>query len=163
MKHYMKKILVVFLCIFAMLLLSCGNSEEINHFEESDHSIELTLDNYEQYFDLSVVNEPETIKNNTVGNYFDTIKVSVKTIPASQFLKFRDCEIIVRANCYCDNEKISIDVPVKLNLGGNGSNLVTKKLENAVYFNYGLSENYDAIGKGNYEVISVKGSVEEVQ
>lgn len=155
MKIFVKMLFVVSVSLFAILFLGC------NQFGRE----ELTLENYNQYLSFDVTFEPDNVKYDILFkcDYFDTAKAVVKVNSASQFLKFHDCNLVVRVRGFCNGKEVIIDVPVKVGLGGSGSNVVCQELDETVMFGtiFGTT-NYEAIGDSTYDIISISGMVEEV-
>lgn len=163
-KHNSRIVLIVFVCLFAVFLSACNDSTNSSTGDSTSNLIELTPENIERYLDLEVSSKPADTHYDMwlKGEYFDTVMFRVDAHSASPFLKFRDCKIIVKVNGYFDGTYATVNLPVTISLGGTGSYWTEKKLKKSVYFSYAGMENYDAIHQGTYEVVSVTGSVEEI-
>ena len=155
MKKIFSLLLAMLLVLSSMLTLaSCGS------VDDSDDRINLTLDNYEQYLNVSAsyYGEGATWSSLQRKYVYPQIVNSVSVASTSSFVKFYDCVIeveIVGQYSYTyskDYDKTTSEtITITLSLGGTGSNSKT--------INTSLgSKAYDIVGRG-YEVISVSGYV----
>ena len=143
-------LLLVMLLLFTLMLnlASCGSN---------DNKIYLTLDNYEQYLEVSAKYYGEDADWNTLFYRYDYSSVvsSATVTSTSSFVKFYDCVIEVRIvgeYYYTAHDKKTTDETIKvtLSIGGSGSG---SKIENVHNDNA-----HDIKGRG-YEVVSVSGYV----
>lgn len=153
MKKTLSLLLAMLLVLSSMLTLaSCGSKD--------DNKIYLTLENYEQYLNVSAkyYGEGATWSSLQRKYVYPQIVNSVSVASTSSFVKFYDCVIevkIVGQYSYTyskDYDKTTSEtITITLSLGGTGSNSKT--------INTSLgSKAYDIVGRG-YEVISVSGYV----
>lgn len=153
-----KRILGLFLVIVVLATCSCNSNNEVEDFEkeEDDNSIELTLDNYGDYLDIEY-----TCNECNSGD----IRYTVDVTGASTNFNYNDVELTVKIeggySLYDNREQIiqrgvphECELTVSTNIAGNGS--ATNTVE---YFDPVMEQQYLEVGKTEFEVISVSGSV----
>ena len=147
-RNKIKIAIIASVCLIILTIFGCGSKR-------------LTVKNIEDYVELEVSLGAADSRYNIITSsyYFKTVAASVEVYSVSPSLRFKNCEIVVRVSRYFDDEKVTIDVPVKISVGGTGSNSITQSLETAVFFGLAGIDNPDAYGEGSYKIISVKGSV----
>ncbi len=154
MKKTISLLLAMLLLLTSMLsLASCGS----NNDSDNDNKIYLTLQNYEQYLDVSARYYGEDGRWSSLFSRYNygSVVSSATVTSTSSFVKFYNCVIEVRIvgeYYYTASSKKTTDETIKvtLSIGGSGSG---SKIENVYNDNA-----HDIKGKG-YEVISVSGYV----
>ena len=154
----MKKTLSLFLAMLLVLssmltLASCGSESGFN----DDNKIYLSLENYEQYLNVSARYYGEDGRWSSLFSRYNygSIVSSVTIASTSSFVKFYNCVIEVRIvgeYYYTAYDKKTTDETIKvtLSIGGSGSG---SKIENV------LNDNAHDIKGMGYEVVSVSGYV----
>ena len=159
----MKKLLLIFLAlVMCVSLCACGGKDTDNDSSDAttstyDGSIELTLENYKQYLDVSV--ECNLLAENMYE--FETeqyksfvFKLHVKGLSTN----FNYQDIVVNARIKAsaqsagqyDAHKIEKDLEVRTNIAGNGEERQTHKVgKNLIRSSF----------EYKYEIISVSGKI----
>ncbi len=161
MKKTLSLLLAMLLVLSSMLALaSCGSesgSNDDNKSSNDDNKIYLSLENYEQYLDVSARYYGEDGRWSSLFSRYNYGRIvsSVTTASTSSFVKFYNCVIEVRIvgeyyyTAY-DKKRTDETIKVTLSIGGSGSG---SKIENVHNGNA-----HDIKGMG-YEVVSVSGYV----
>ncbi len=161
MKKTIFKFPIIFLVLlfsFVLTFVSCASNGDSNDkIGSRDDRIELTLENYEQYIDVSARYYGEGGTWSSLFSRYDykSVVSSATVTSTSTFVKFYNCSIKVRIvgeYYYTASSKKTTDetIEVSLSIGGSGR---ASKVENVSNANA-----HDIKGKG-YEVVAVSGYV----
>ncbi len=156
----MKKTISLLLAAFLMFasifsLFSCGS--EGGSEGDSEDKIYLTLENYEQYLDVSAKYYGEDGVWNSLGKdyYYNKIISSASVSSTSPLVKFYNCSITIKITGQYeygrDTRNTTAELEMSLSLGGTGS----AKEDTVTSYSNSL---HDIKGIG-YEVVSVSGYV----
>jgi len=181
----MKKSVIVSLLLLTLsfVLFGCSNGEK------------LTVDNYEDYLEIEVIyNETLHPGSSTKYKSIKGISGRVNVEGVSSNINYKDCEIVVSINgsytfsddayepfknfgIFFKDKPYTIEVPVKLNVAGNGSAEFNCDFDNFFQVE-GIEKYYDDLGEDwikehskdslafpekvtvGYYVISTKGRLE---
>jgi len=155
MKKTLSLLLAMLLVLSSMLALaSCGSGSDSN---DEDNKIYLTLENYEQYLDVSAKYYGEDGVWNSLGKdyYYNKIISSASVSSTSPLVKFYNCSITIKITGQyeygSDTKNTTAELKISLSLGGTGS----AKEDTVTRYSNTL---HDIKGIG-YEVVSVSGYV----
>ena len=164
-KQFIKKLIAVCLTlVLSMSLFACSSNNSNDTSETKDNSIQLTIDNYKDY--LNVSGKVLPVNGNTKD--YDNqayAQIEVKgastnfvykdvTVEAKVTLNYKDLSTYVESEQY---KSASENVTVKCNVAGDGSNTEVIDLGEDVE-TFVTDDNYTT---SSYEIVKVTGSVTE--
>ena len=125
----MKRIISLLLILSMLLcfaLTGCDSSGENKENKEDDNRIALTLDNYEQYLNVTAKYYGENGRYFNGLYWYDDVVSYASVQSASTSLMFYDCVISVRIKGRHTNYRFSTKdtdhtITISLNIGGSGS------------------------------------------
>ena len=170
----MKKIISLFLIVIMCIsLFSCGNNDNTN--ANANNGTQLTLDNYEDYFDVSAnIAIGHTTMCEYRGSFLDLVKTLKCDIAFQGNTNYEYKDVVFTIKFAHTGPSKFIDfyddavITVKVNLAGNGSGscyvetpVAQEEWDNIsqnTYAFYRPSEISVALGYSSYEIINVTGT-----
>jgi hypothetical protein len=179
----MKKIIALFLAITMCLsLCACGDNDDKNDNSNNDNSnnnnnnvIELTLDNYENYFDIDAsIAIGHTTMCEYKGNFLDLVKTFKCDISFKGNTNYEYTDVVFTVKFAHETPDKFIDfyddtiITVKVNLAGNGSGSCYVEtpvaqtewdnISQTIYAFYRPSEISVIMDYSSFEIINVTGT-----
>lgn len=160
-----KKLLMIMLCgVLLIGLTGCGNGKSDND------TINLTMDNYEDYLDIEVDYNVGGYSTQLPGYsfyFYDTIKGNVKVTGASTNYDYNNVEVEVKISGTYDlyqktsqkysrgtEKELDKTIIVKCNVGGSGEKSFSESL-----LGYTYMKSIDA----RYEIVNISGSIKKLR
>ena len=160
-KQFIKKLIAVCLTlVLSMSLFACSSNNSNDTSETKDNSIQLTIDNYKDYLNVSGKVLPV---DENANDYDNQAYAQIEVKGASTNFVYKDVTVEAKVTLnYEDLESeqyksASKNVTVKCNVAGDGSNTEVIDLGEDVE-TYVTDDHYTT---SSYEIVKVTGSVTE--